>query len=185
MKYIEMTRMPMTQCFENSPNFNLTEKKVVTISSKWRKISIRINTWLILCVVALFFTASFVSIVHAAEQKVWSAYQTPLLSGSYDHAYNIDLPPGTHGMTPSLSLSYSSYLAKNKAGWVGAGWGIPRSHIQTNTDGSFDLFLNGAKHDLMDLTTVDGRFHTKIETYLKIEKKNRCGKRERRILDGL
>jgi YD repeat-containing protein len=119
--------------------------------------------------IALLFLICFVSLAHAAEQTIWYAYQTPLFSGSYSYGSQVDLPPGTHGMTPLLSVSYNSYLAKNKAGWVGAGWEIPTSYIQANTDGTFSLFLNGAKHKL--ILAADGRYHTTIETYLKIEKK--------------
>jgi len=122
----------------------------------------------------LFFSTIFVSFANITEAKVWNAYQTPLFSGSYSYVHKIDLPPGTHGMTPPLSLSYNSFLAGNKAGWVGGGWEIPRSYIQTNTDGTFSLFLNGAGHELVYLT-AEGRYHTSIESYLKIEKKTGAG----------
>jgi hypothetical protein len=129
-----------------------------------------ISKLLMLFVGVLLFSIFIASFAHAAEKKVWNAYQTSVFSGSYNYGYNIDLPPGTRGMTPQLSVSYNSFLAKNKAGWIGAGWEIPVSYVQTNTDGIFSLILNGAKHDLVYLT-ADSRYHTKIETYLKIEKK--------------
>ena len=126
---------------------------------------------LILLLSFLFFSICCASSAFTATQQAWNTYQTPFFSGSFNYAYKIDLPPGTHGLTPSLALSYNSFHAKNKAGWVGAGWEIPLNYIQSNTNGTFSLFINGAKHDLIDLTVVDGRYHTKIETYLKIEKK--------------
>ncbi len=123
--------------------------------------------------VTTFFFTIFVTSYAVAEKKAWNVYQTPLFSGSYNYSFKIDLPPGTRGVTPQLSLSYNSFLARNKAGWVGAGWEIPLNYVQTNTDGTFSLFLNGAKHDLVFVATdvPNGRYHTKIETYVKIEKK--------------
>ena len=123
-----------------------------------------------LCMTALFVSLCFVTFGYAAELRVWNAYQTPLFSGSYSHGYRIDLPPGTRGVTPPLSLSYNSFLAGNKRGWAGAGWEIPTSYVQKNTNGTFSLFLAGARHDLV-YRSVEARYHTKIETYLKIEKK--------------
>ncbi len=123
-----------------------------------------------LCVISLIFLACVPSFAQASEKKVWNAYQTPSFSGIFGFGYKIDLPPGTHGMTPQFSLTYNSFLAKNKSGCIGAGWEIPISFIQTNTDGSFSLFLNGARHGLVYLT-AESRYHTKIETYLKIEKR--------------
>ncbi|WP_041973793.1 chitobiase/beta-hexosaminidase C-terminal domain-containing protein [Geobacter sp. OR-1] len=61
-------------------------------------------------------------------------------------------------------------MAENIINQVGAGWEIPFNYIQKNSNGSFSLILNGAKHDLVD--TGSGRYRTKIETYLKIEKKS-------------
>ncbi len=115
---------------------------------------------------SLFFTNSY-----AIETNIWNDYQTPLFSGSYSQYYQIELPPGIRGLIPLLNLSYNSYLAKNKSGWVGAGWDIPHSYIQANPNGTFALFLSGVKHDLIDLTAIDGRYHTTIETYLKIQRK--------------
>lgn len=60
------------------------------------------------------------------------AFQTDLFSGSFGYQYKIDVPPGTNGLTPDLSISYNSHSAKGKAGWVGAGWEIPLSYIQRN-----------------------------------------------------
>ncbi|MDP2753936.1 MAG: SpvB/TcaC N-terminal domain-containing protein [Nitrospirota bacterium] len=106
------------------------------------------------------------------------AFQTDLFSGSFGYQYKIDVPPGTNGLTPDLSISYNSHSAKGKAGWVGAGWEIPLSYIQRNiqytrkttSDDTFDLYLGGAKHDLVK--TGAGIYHTKVEAYLKIEHKD-------------
>ena len=44
---------------------------------------------------------------------------TPVGSASY--SVPIVTPPGTNGMTPSLSLNYSS---TDGSGWIGHGWSI-------------------------------------------------------------
>lgn len=110
-------------------------------------------------------------------KNTWGAFQTDLYSGSFSYEYKIDVPPGTNGLTPQVSLRYNSHSAKGKAGWVGAGWEIPLSYIQRNiqytrkttSDDTFELYLDGAKHDLVKKS--DGTWHTKVESYLKIEKK--------------
>ena len=60
---------------------------------------------------------------------------------------------------------------------MGSGWSIPSSYIQRDIEYSradtdndtFDLYLNGAKHDLV-YVAAEGRYHTKVESFLKIEK---------------
>lgn len=111
-------------------------------------------------------------------KNTWGAFQTDLFSGSAGYSYKIDVPPGTNGLAPKLSVSYNSHSAKGKAGWVGSGWDIPLSYVQRDieytrkdtSDDTFDLFLEGAKHDLV-LVGADSRYHTKVESYLKIERK--------------
>src|SRR5687768_13148143 len=44
-------------------------------------------------------------------------------SGTLDHAISIDVPPGRLGMTPALSLSYSSSGYRDERE-VGAGWNL-------------------------------------------------------------
>jgi len=109
-------------------------------------------------------------------KNTWGAFQTDLFSGSFSYNYKIEAPPGTNGLAPKLSISYNSHAAKGKAGWVGAGWDIPQSYIQRNIqytrkntgDDTYELYLDGAKHDLVYVTS-EGRFHTKVESYLKVE----------------
>jgi YD repeat-containing protein len=146
------------------------KEATIAMSQPSEKAGVAISRRLMVFFSMLFFSVCLVSFAYAAEKKVWNSYQTPLFSGSFNYGYKIYLPSGTHSMTPHLYLSYNSFLSKNKAGWVGGGWEIPISYVQTNIDGTFSLFLNGAKLDLVYLT-ADSRYHTKIETYLKIEKK--------------
>lgn len=111
-------------------------------------------------------------------KNTWGAFQTDLFSGSFSYNYKIEVPPGTNGLAPKLSIGYNSHSAKGKAGWVGAGWDIPQSYIQRDInftrkdtdDDKFELYLDGAKHDLV-FVSGDGRYHTRVESYLKVEYK--------------
>ncbi len=120
-------------------------------------------------VFAISFFIFLASIAHATDKGIWHAYQTNQFSGSYNFGYKIGLPLGTRSLYSQLLSSYKHHLATNEAGWVSSGWEIPYNYIQTNTNGTFSLFLNGAKHDLI-FVIADGCYHTKIETYLKIKK---------------
>jgi YD repeat-containing protein len=107
--------------------------------------------------------------VLAKEHDGWKSFQTPIYSGSYNISHVINLPAGTNGMSPTISISYKSYIANSKFGLISAGWEIPLSHIQANANGSYSMSLNGVKHDLV---STGGHYHTNIESWLKIEKKS-------------
>ncbi|GFE60790.1 toxin TcdB middle/N-terminal domain-containing protein [Geobacter sp. AOG2] len=109
-------------------------------------------------------------------KNTWGAFQTDLFSGSFSYNYKVEVPPGTNGLAPKISLGYNSHSAKGKASWVGAGWEIPQSYIQRNiqytrkdtSDDTFELYLDGAKHDLV-FVTGEGHYHTRVESYLKVD----------------
>lgn len=110
-------------------------------------------------------------------KNTWSAFQTDLFSGSFSYNFNIDVPPGTNGMAPKITVSYNSHSAKGRPGWVGMGWEIPLSYVQRDieytrkdaNDDTFDLVLDGAKRDLV-FVVAEGRYHTKIESFMRIER---------------
>lgn len=103
-------------------------------------------------------------------------YNTDLITGAAAYYYPIAVPPGTNGLQPSLSLIYNSQSAKS-SDFLGSGWTITQSYIQTNiqhtldttSDDTYELYLNSKKYDLI---YQDGRYHTKIESFLYIEKKS-------------
>jgi YD repeat-containing protein len=156
---------------------------------------------MIIFTIGLLFTASFaydidphykfsgVKSPDSPLKNTWGAFQTDLFSGSFSYEYKIDVPPGTNGLAPKMSIGYNSHSAKGKAGWVGAGWDIPLGYIQRNiqytrkeiSDDTFELYLDGAKHDLifvgtppadLSATPYVGLYKTKNETYLRIEFKS-------------
>lgn len=111
--------------------------------------------------------------------NTWGAFQTNFFSGSFGYNLKIEVPPGINGLSPGLIISYNSQSAKGKTGWVGAGWDILLNYIQRDieysrkdiSDDTFDLFLQGAKHDLVDVSQAGTTYRTKIDSYIKIEKK--------------
>jgi len=123
-----------------------------------------------------YYKFSGVKAPDSPYKNTWGAFHTDLFSGSFGYEYKFNLPPGTNGFAPKLSLRYNSHSAKGKAGWVGFGWEIPANYIQRDinytrkdtSDDKFELYLDGAKHDLV-YVAADGRYHTKNESYLKIE----------------
>lgn len=61
-------------------------------------------------------------------------------SGAYQHSYTFKLPPGRNGMTPELSLSYSSQR-QNNININGFGWDLSIPSIQRfNKEGVENLY---------------------------------------------
>jgi RHS repeat-associated protein len=102
-------------------------------------------------------------------------YVTDLFTGSANYRYSLIIPPGTNGLTPVIELSYSSSGVRGIPGWLGLGWEVTQNYIQRDvnytpenlTDDKFRLVLNGQSYDLVYVAS-DGRFHTKVESYLYI-----------------
>ena len=103
-------------------------------------------------------------------------FQTSLFTGSASYIYEIDVPPGTNGLAPRVTLSYNSHSARGRAGEAGAGWTLDTSYIQRDveytpddtSDDTFDLVLNGQSFELI-YVSAEGRYHTKTESYLYIK----------------
>ncbi|MFH0860213.1 MAG: toxin TcdB middle/N-terminal domain-containing protein, partial [Candidatus Altiarchaeota archaeon] len=103
------------------------------------------------------------------------AFETSLFTCGGSYSYPLKLPPGTNGLTPQVVLSYNSHGSKGRAGFAGLGWDLNLDYVQRDVnytpddtaDDSFDLIFNGQKHDLI-YNTSDGRYHTRVESYLYI-----------------
>ncbi|MBI2143987.1 hypothetical protein HYU17_02445 [Candidatus Woesearchaeota archaeon] len=108
--------------------------------------------------------------------KLYGAYSTELFPGAATYAYQIETPPGTNGLQPSLTVSYNSQNAKQRPGILGAGWTLTATYIyrdvnstpDNTSDDLFKLVLNGAVHDLA-YNQPDDFYHTKIETYARVQ----------------
>jgi hypothetical protein len=51
-----------------------------------------------------YYKFSGVKPAESPYRNTWGAYQTDLFSGSFTYEYKVDLPPGTNGLTPQVSL---------------------------------------------------------------------------------
>lgn len=108
------------------------------------------------------------------EVKLYGSYSTNLFPGAATYSYNIEVPKGTNSLQPSLTVSYNSQSVKQRPSILGAGWSITQSYIyrdvnstvSNSTDDEFKLILNGVAYDLI---YYDSYYHTKTETFAKIE----------------
>jgi len=98
-------------------------------------------------------------------------------TGAAVFSYPIKVPPGTNGLQPGLALSYNSYNYLSYPELAGSGWSLTESYIQRDvsyspedtSDDKYILILNGGQHKLV-YDSSDGRYHTKIESYMSIKK---------------
>jgi YD repeat-containing protein len=113
---------------------------------------------------------------------------TSLFTGSAQYSVPIWTPAGRGGLSPNISLSYSSgnidgILGDVQAPWVGEGWNIDGTEIvrRITTDGngygyenSFALTLNGAVYNLIRDDTHPNRYYVQQNGFLYIERHNRA-----------
>ena len=111
---------------------------------------------------------------------------TSLFNGAARYSIPVSVPAGRAGMTPSVSLSYSSatvdgVLGDVQAPWVGEGWNMDSTEIvrkiTTNTSGygytnDFTLALNGAQYPLIQDETHPSRYYVKQNGFLYIQRHN-------------
>lgn len=111
---------------------------------------------------------------------------TSLFTGASRYSIPIWAPPGRAGMSPAVSLSYSSatmngLLGDVQAPWVGAGWNIDSIEIvrkiTTSSNGygyvnDFALTLNGSAYKLIQDTVTPSRYYTDHDSFLYIERHN-------------
>ncbi|MCU0661991.1 MAG: hypothetical protein MUC50_06660 [Myxococcota bacterium] len=80
-----------------------------------------------------FGTSNSLSVAKSATQGRSAPVSS---SGAYQQSIGIDVPPGRLGMTPSLSLSYSSDAGR-KPSPVGAGWSLSVPSVRRSTRQGF------------------------------------------------
>ncbi|MEA2037838.1 MAG: FG-GAP-like repeat-containing protein, partial [Nanoarchaeota archaeon] len=106
--------------------------------------------------------------------ELYGQYKTNLFPGAATYSYGIEVPKGTNGLTPSLSVSYNSQTVKQRPGVLGTGWLLTQNYIYRDvnatlndtSDDIYKLVLNNVQYELV---YVSGSYHTKIESYMKIE----------------
>jgi len=103
------------------------------------------------------------------------SFAVSLFTGAVTYSYSINLPEGTKGLQPLLSISYN-HQSTAKPGMVGAAWSLTENYIQRNinytrndtSDDKFKLILNGQPYDLI-CDSSDEKYHTEMESYLYIQ----------------
>jgi len=97
-----------------------------------------------------------------------------LPDGSASYGYPIQVPPGTAGAQPEIQLTYRS--SDRMDSWVGVGWSLGFGEIRRSIREGVPAY-----HDAIDVFQLDGmdlvpaapgaaRFHTRRETFQKIER---------------
>ncbi|NTW08443.1 MAG: hypothetical protein HGA28_02610, partial [Anaerolineaceae bacterium] len=111
---------------------------------------------------------------------------TSLFTGAARYSIPIWTPAGRAGLTPNISLSYSSatvdgVLGDVQAPWVGTGWNIDDIEIvrkiTTDSNGygyqnKFELTLNGTLYELIRDERIAKRYYVKQDGFLFIERHN-------------
>ncbi|PIZ54284.1 hypothetical protein COY24_04150, partial [Candidatus Uhrbacteria bacterium CG_4_10_14_0_2_um_filter_41_21] len=123
-------------------------------------------TSLLMCF--FFYTPVFAT----GPTELWSQwggeYHTDLQSGAASYSIPIDIPEGRNGLTPSISLQYSS-LHTDDISMLGYGWWLPETRIVRRPltgvmtmydDGAFALEMNGSYIKLIDLSLTSGEYGT-------------------------
>ncbi len=110
-------------------------------------------------------------------------------NGSATYNINIEVPPGTRGVTPSLSLSYDSHGGN---GYLGMGWALNGISAITRCGANYkvDRYKAGVNFDDRDRFCLDGRrliavsgqygadgtvYHTEQETWTIVQSQGVCG----------
>jgi YD repeat-containing protein len=123
---------------------------------------------------------------NGTEALLFSEPYTSLFTGAAEYSIPIWTPTALPGMTPNISLSYSSstvdgVLGDVQAPWVGMGWNIDGTEIvrkiTTDDNGygyenSFALTLNGAEYDLTQDTNHPSRYYVQQNGFLYIVRHN-------------
>ena len=96
-------------------------------------------------------------------------------TGAALHGLRLDLPTGTGGHTPSLTLRYSS--SNRKASWVGYGWSLEPSIVQRSLRDGVPTYSETDTFELDGQRLVQGtdpqqpdQFRTRQESFRRIER---------------
>lgn len=112
------------------------------------------------------------------------AFQTDLHTGASEVTVPIEVPPGRGGLTPNLTLSYSSNSVNEmkariaQGSWVGIGWDLSVGSIRKvfgeypGETSRYFLELNGHGDEL--ILGQDGEWYGKHHEYLRIDEMDSC-----------
>ena len=109
------------------------------------------------------------------------AFQTDLFTGAATAEIPIVVPPGAAGVAPKIALRYSSavtdQVGSDQAEWTGLGWNLDvGGFILRDTKGTtdpnddtFKLVFGGVSYDLVLVDSGQKIYHTKDETFWKLQ----------------
>ncbi len=110
------------------------------------------------------------------------AFQTDLFTGAATAEVPIGVAPGTAGAAPKVTLRYNSSaldeMGPDQQGpWTGLGWTLDMGGVilrdpkgtTTTSDDTFKLIFGGAVHDLVLIDAPQNLYHTKDETFWKLQ----------------
>jgi hypothetical protein len=110
------------------------------------------------------------------------SFQTDLFTGSATAQIPIQVPSTAAGLAPKIAIRYNSgildQLKKNQQGsGAGLGWnpdlgGFILRDMQGTTstsDDKFKLIFGGASYDLIQIDSVNKIYHTKDESFLRVQ----------------
>lgn len=108
--------------------------------------------------------------------RLFGQYNTLLFPGAATYNYPIEVPPGTHGLSPSLVIAYNSQSVQQRPGILGAGWSINQNYIyrdvnSTPNNRGDDKFLLVFQNDVYELlyNPTDGLWHTEVDYHFRIQ----------------
>ncbi|MES0488379.1 MAG: RHS repeat-associated core domain-containing protein [Leptospirales bacterium] len=119
----------------------------------------------------LFRVLTMVAILSATFMSELTAGVNP--DGSFSHGITIEIPPGTAGMQPSISLGYNS---NGGNGLVGKGWSLSGFATISRVDNGYGISgqptdrYSGPGGLLVDVSNGMGKeYHTEQESFQKYE----------------
>ena len=70
--------------------------------------------------------------------ETFGEYETELFSGAGTYTYEIEVPPGTNNLQPSLAFLYNSQSTLQRPGMLGSGWSLTENYIIRNVNHTLD-----------------------------------------------
>jgi len=136
-------------------------------------------TALLLALPCVLGASTYLPYVHQVNlpnhptMRLFGQYQTLLYAGAATYTYAIDVPPGTNGLSPQLSLSYNSQASGPSM--AGLGWSLPQNKIVRDLNGTPDnqnddrylLFLNGWQYELVYDNALQA-WRTEVDYHFRI-----------------
>src|SRR2546425_265843 len=135
----------------------------------------------LLCLLVACFGSANPALAQAPPGGAIEGFQTELFTGAATTDIPIVLPLGVAGVSPQLSLRYSSQAVDElnpweQGDWAGLGWTLDAGGFifrdtkgtTTTSDDTFKLIYAGVGYDLILVDSTQNIYHTKDETFLKL-----------------